>query len=54
MNGKARITPEIDQALYDRLKALAAKEHRSVNKQVEHFIALCMDKYLAEEEAKHA
>ena len=36
--GKKRIFPEIDARLYDRIKALAEKNKRTVSRQLECFI----------------
>ena len=51
---KRKIFPEIDVALYDRLKKLAQKEKRTVSCQLELFIEEAMDGYLSRQEAKHA
>lgn len=49
-----RISPEINSELYERIKVVAEKEKRSVKGQLEHFIEYCLDKYLTEQETKHA
>lgn len=49
-----RISPVIDKALYERLKAAAAKQRRTVNKQVEIIIERYLDLDLDEQEVKHA
>lgn len=50
--GKKRIFPEIDARLYNRIKALAKREGRTVSRQIECFIKDCLEHYLGEQEAR--
>lgn len=55
MNDKVvRISPRIKESLYERLKNVAQEENRSPVQQLECFIKNCLDKYLEEQEVRHA
>jgi len=49
---KRRVFPEIDARLYDRIKALAKKNKRTVSRQLECFIEDCLEHYLEDQEAR--
>ena len=49
-----RISPVIDKALYERIKAVAEKEKRTVNKQIEIIIERYLDLCLSDKEEANA
>ena len=49
-----RISPRIQEDLYERLKNVALEENRSPVQQLECFIKNCLENYLTQHEVKHA